>query len=54
MLLGFGISLDLLDNFIKLKNTKLLFCTLSGMILASNLLDTLTLSTLNKQTYIYN
>lgn len=48
MLIGFGISLDLLDNFIKLKNSKLLICTLSGMILASNLLDTLTLSTLNK------
>ena len=43
MLAAFTVRLDMLDNYIKLKNTKLLFCTIDGMILASNLLDTLTL-----------
>lgn len=51
--MGIGFQFDNLNKYLSLNNIKFILCTLKGVILASNLLNTQIIQTVTQITYIY-
>ncbi|KAM3140395.1 hypothetical protein pb186bvf_007555 [Paramecium bursaria] len=54
LFIGAAITFDNLNKYLQLENTKLVLCTDQGIIVASNLLNTLEVQTITQITYLFD
>ncbi|KAM3132603.1 hypothetical protein pb186bvf_015275 [Paramecium bursaria] len=54
LVMGISFQFDTLNKYLSLKNIKLVLCTQEGIIITSNLHDTLQVQTITKKTFIFN